>query len=331
MAAGQDGPVSGVLVTGAGGFIGGHLVGALLERGHEVRAADIQPLPEWKQVHSAADNTLHRCDLALLANCRLAVEGCHTVYHLAADTGGMGYLAAHRADCMLNVLSDTHMLIAARDAHVGRFYFASTSCVYPNYRQTVTNPPPLAEDGVWPADPEAGYGLSKLHTEQMCRYFAEDYGLPVRIGRNQSIYGPLGWYTGGREKVPTAVCRKIAVAKLSGTHEIGVWGDGQATRNFIYISDAVDAILAIAACDYDGPLNVGSPEATSIDQLISLTEEIAGWKVARRQVPGPEGVRGRSSDMTLVAQHAGWKPQVSLYEGMKRTYAWVYDQLKAAR
>lgn len=316
-------------VTGAGGFIGGWLVKSLLERGEQVRAADIRPLREWKQVHYGADNQSGR-DLFAPGNCRAAVRGCDTVYHLAADTGGMGYIACHRAGCMLNVVIDTQMLLAARDADVQRFYFASTSCVYPGYLQDTTDPPPLAEAGAWPADPEPGYGLAKLHTEQMCQMFAEDYGLPVRIGRHQSIYGPAGWYDGGREKVPTAICRKIAVAKLRGEHEIEVWGDGKATRNFIYISDAVDAILAITASDYGLPLNLGTTESTSVDELVSVVEDIARWKVSRRQVPGPEGVRGRSSDMTLITQHAGWKPSVGLREGMERTWPWVYDQVKAA-
>lgn len=316
-----------VLVTGAGGFIGGHLAAALLDRGEQVRAVDIRPRSEWKQLHEASDNYV--LDLSRLGTCRAMTAGCDVIYHLAADTGGMGYIAYHRADCMLNVLIDTHMLLAAREAGA-RFYFASTSCVYPNSLQTVTNPPPLREQDAWPADPEPGYGLSKLHTEQMCRYFAEDYGLDVRIGRNQSIYGPQGWYEGGREKVPTALCRKIALAKLAGSHEIEVWGDGEATRNFIYIDDTVDAILAIAASGYDLPLNIGSPDSTSVNELVSLAAEIADWPVTTRQVPGPEGVRGRSSDMGATFRHTGWKPQTSLRDGMERTYAWVYDQVKAA-
>lgn len=317
-----------VLVTGGAGFIGGHLIAALLARGEHVRAVDIRPFEQWKQLHPEADN--RRGDLAAPRNCRDAVSGCDTVYHLAADTGGMGYIAHHRADCMLNVLIDAQMLIASRDASVGCFYFASSSCVYPSYRQAETNPPPLAEDGVWPADPEPGYGLSKLHTEQMCKFFAEDHGLPVRVGRHQSLYGPLGWYDGGREKAPTAICRKIAVAKLTGAREIEVWGDGLQTRNFVYISDAVAAILGIAASGYSEPLNLGTEESTSVEELIRIVEDIAGWKVARVRADGPEGVRGRSSDSALIARHAAWKPQVGLREGLELTYAWVQDQVRAA-
>ena len=232
------------LVTGAGGFIGGWLVKALLERGEHVRATDIRPLSEWKQVHPAARNQDCR-DLSRLDQCDWVADGCDTIYHLAADTGGMGYIASRRAACMLNVLIDTHMILAASAHETGRFYFASTSCVYPNHLQTVPHPPPLAEADAWPADPEPGYGMSKLHTEQLCKYAAEEWGMTFRIGRHQSIYGDKGWYDGGREKVPTAICRKIALAKLAGSHEIEIWGDGQQTRNFIYITDAVDAILAI--------------------------------------------------------------------------------------
>jgi GDP-D-mannose 3', 5'-epimerase len=317
------------LVTGAGGFIGGHLTAALLARGDKVRAVDIRPFDQWKQLHEQADN--RRYDLALPEACNMACAESAEVYHLAADTGGMGYIASHRADCMLNVVIDSHMLMAACAAEVSRFYFASTSCVYPCSLQTVTSPPPLAEHDVWPADPEPGYGLSKLHTEQMLLFTAEEHGLEARIGRHQSVYGPAGWYDGGREKVPTAICRKIAQAKLAGQHEIEIWGDGQQTRNFIYISDAVDAILAITASDYGLPLNLGTEEATSVSALVALTSEIAGWPVTCRQAAGPEGVRGRSSDTTLITRHTGWKPQISLADGMERTYPWVYDQVKAAR
>lgn len=319
-----------VLVSGGAGFIAGHLIKSLLDEGHEVRAVDIRPFAEWKQFHPEAEN--RRGDLSILEECWSAVRDCDTVYHLAADTGGMGYIAYHRADCMLNVLIDTHMLLAARDERVRRFYFASTSCVYPNHLQTVPDPPPLAEADAWPADPEPGYGLTKLHTEQMCKFFAEDYDLDgIRIGRHQSIYGEAGHYDGGREKAPTAICRKIATAKLAGSHEIEVWGDGQQTRNFIYISDATDAILAITASGCDQPLNLGSPEATSIAELVAITSEIAGWPVTCRQVDGPEGVRGRSSDMSAVFAATGWKPQVSVRDGMERTYRWTYDQIKAGR
>lgn len=313
-----------VLVTGAGGFIGGWLVKALLEQGHEVRGVDVRPASEWKQYHPGAENHDRR-DLSILVNCYLAVQGMEQVYHLAADTGGQGYIARHRAATMLNAVIDANMVIASRDA--ARFYFASSSCVYPVSRQMSHVPAVLAEDWVWPADPEPGYGLSKLHTEQLLLFAAQEWGMTVRIGRHQSIFGPRGWYDGGREKVPTAVCRKIALARLRGEREIEVWGDGTQARDFVYISDAVTAIIRIMNGDYDQPLNLGSGTAVTVDELITMTEDIAGWEVRRRYVTGPPSVQSRSTDTTLVAQHADWKAEVSVREGMELTYPWVLGSL----
>lgn len=319
------------LVTGGGGFIAGHLIAALLQRGEQVRAVDKRPFGQWKQVHGGAENWCHT-DLSWAPACRTAVYGCGQVYHLAADTGGMGYIAANRAACMMNAVADAHMVRAAADAGA-RFYFASSSCVYPVSRQAGPVPAVLAEDWAWPADPEPGYGLSKLHTEQLCLFAAAEWGLTPRIGRHQSIFGPWGWYDGGREKVPTAVCRKIAVAKLRGEHHIELWGDGSQARDFVYVSDAVAAITGIMASDYDEPLNLGTGTATTVAGLVAMTGEIAGWPVEIRRaaepVPGVVGVQGRSTDTALVAEHADWKAQVSVREGMELTYPWVYDQVKA--
>ena len=317
-----------VLTDGAAGFIGGHLVKRLLEEGHQVRATDRRPFSEWKQVHDGAENWAH-ADLLDPATCREVVRGQEQVYHLAAESGGMGYITTHRAACMMNVVMDGNMLSASRDAGVDRFYFASSACVYPISRQQSHVPAVIAEDWVWPADPEPGYGLSKLHTEQMCLFFAEDYGLNVRIGRHQSIFGEHGWYDGGREKAPTAICRKVAKAKLRGEHHIEVWGDGSQARDFVYISDAIDAITGIMGSGYGQPVNLGTGTTTTVAELVDMTAEIAGWPVERREVPGPLGVQGRSADTTLVAAHVAWKSQVSVREGLERTYADVYDRVKA--
>jgi nucleoside-diphosphate-sugar epimerase len=317
-----------VLVSGGAGFIAGHLVKRLLDEGHQVRAVDKRPFAEWKQIHPDAENWQH-ADLLTMEACMDAVLDQERVYHLAAESGGMGYITTHRADCMMNVVMDGNMLAASRDAGVERFYFASSACVYPVSRQQSHVPAVIAEDWVWPADPEPGYGLSKLHTEQMCLFFAEDYGLNVRIGRHQSIFGERGWYDGGREKAPTAICRKVAKAKLRGEHHIEVWGDGSQARDFVYISDAIDAITGIMGSSYGQPVNLGTGTTTTVAELVDITAEIAGWEVERRQVPGPLGVQGRSADTTLVAAHVAWKSQVSVREGLERTYADVYDRVKA--
>jgi len=316
-----------VLVSGGAGFIAGHLVKRLLDEGHQVRAVDKRPFAEWKQIHPDAENWQH-ADLLTMEACMDAVLDQERVYHLAAESGGMGYITTHRADCMMNVVMDGNMLAASRDAGVERFYFASSACVYPISRQQSHVPAVIAEDWVWPADPEPGYGLSKLHTEQMCLFFAEDYGLNVRIGRHQSIFGERGWYDGGREKAPTAICRKVAKAKLRGEHHIEVWGDGSQARDFVYISDAIDAITGNMGSNGQ-PVNLGTGTTTTVAELVDITAEIAGWEVERRQVPGPLGVQGRSADTTLVAAHVAWKSQVSVREGLERTYADVYDRVKA--
>ena len=318
-----------VLVTGGGGFIAGHLVKALLERGDEVRAADIRPLGEWKQVHPGAENW-QGSDLSEYEEALRAARGCGTAYHLAADSGGMGYISYHHADCMTNILADTNMARAALSAGA-RVYYASSSCAYPLHIQEDPFTPPIREDDILTneANPEVGYGWEKFFAEKVYLAFAEDYGLEARIGRFFSVYGTHGWYKGGREKAPTALCRKVATAKLTGQREIEVWGDGTARRTFTYVDDAVDAVLAITAGDYGLPLNVGSPKTSSIDELVAVIEDIAGYRVERKYVDGPVGVGGRPSDDSRIADKVGWKAQVTFREGMERTYAWTYDQVRA--
>lgn len=316
------------LCTGGGGFLGGHLAKALLERGDEVTCADIKPIAAWKQVHSGARN-LGLYDLADIDAAEHAADGAEVIYHHAADVGGMGHISTHKADCTLSVRADANMIKVARETGA-RIFYASSACIYPLSLQQTADAPDLAEHMAYPPEPEEAYGWEKLFAERMYLAHAEDYRVPVRIGRYQSVYGPLGVYTGGREKAPTAICRKIATAKLTRQRTIGIWGDGTAIRTFTYVDDAVAGTLAVTACSYGQPLNIGSDEAISINDLVGIVEDIAGWRVHRQHVPGPVGVPGRRGcDTTLVRQHAGWKAETSAREGLERTYAWVYDRVKA--
>lgn len=320
-----------VLVTGGAGFIAGHLVGALLVRGDEVVTADIKPLEQWIQVHPDAVSLPGR-DLADEANARHAASGCEQIYHLAADAGGMGFISTHMADCTLNIVADAQMIRVAR-AGGARIWYASSACVYPLHLQQDASALPLREsDAYADPQPEEAYGWEKLFAERMYLAHATDYGVQVRIGRYQSVFGPAGHYDGGREKAPTAICRKVAQAKLAGRDWIEIWGDGTAIRTFTYVDDAVAATLAITASDCGEPLNVGTNEAISISELVDTVAGIAGHPVRTVTVPGPVGVPGaRRCDTSLAAEKAGWKAQVSVLEGLERTYAWVHDQLKAGQ
>ncbi|MCD0444619.1 NAD-dependent epimerase/dehydratase family protein [Glycomyces sp. A-F 0318] len=316
------------VVAGAGGFIGGHLVASLLAEGKTVRAVDVKPLDEWYQVHGGTEN-LQR-DLADLANCREAVgDGAAEVYNLACNMGGMGFIENNKALCMLSVLPSTHMLMAAKDAEVGRFFYSSSACVYAGYKQTEANIAPLKEEDAYPADAEDGYGWEKLFSERMCRHFREDFGLQTRIARYHNIYGPEGTWDGGREKAPAATCRKIALAALKGEKEVEIWGDGEQTRSFTYIDDCVQGTKMFTRGDVTEPLNLGSSELTTINNLYYLVADIAGIDIELKHIDGPLGVRGRNSDNTLIQKYYGWEPSISLRDGMAKTYEWVYDQVKA--
>jgi nucleoside-diphosphate-sugar epimerase len=314
-----------VLVTGAGGFIGGHLVAELLRRGHRhVRAVDRKPLDDWHQVYDGVENVV--ADLNRREACDRVCDDIFQVFQLAADMGGMGFIETHRADCMLSVLINTHMLLAARDAGVRRYFFASSACVYNADRQSDPDVTALRESDAYPAMPEDGYGWEKLFSERMGRHFREDYGLETRAARYHNVYGPLGTWEGGREKAPAAICRKVVEAVISGDHSIEIWGNGEQTRSFTWIDDCVEGTLRIAASDVTEPLNLGSSELVSINQMVSLVEEIAGVELTRYYNPdAPIGVAGRNSDNTRIQEALGWEPSTPLRDGMEKTWKWVYD------
>jgi nucleoside-diphosphate-sugar epimerase len=316
------------LVTGAGGFIGGQLVRDLVAKGVPVRAVDKRPLGDWCFHSSQADNVV--ADLQLAEACDMACKSVAHVYNLAADMGGMGFIESNKARCMLSVLISTHMLLAARKHSVDRFFYSSSACIYPAHKQTNADVTALKESDAYPADCEDGYGWEKLFTERMCRHFREDFGIKTRIARYHNVYGPYGTWDGGREKAPAAVSRKVAMAVITGKHEIEIWGDGQQTRSFMYIDDCLHGTQMLLHSDVEEPLNVGSDEIVTINQLVDIVEEIAGVKLKRRyNVDAPKGVRGRNSDNTLIKAKLGWAPSIPLRVGMEKNYRWVYDQAKA--
>jgi len=314
------------LVAGGGGFIGGHLARTLLAKGFQVRSVDIKPFDGWYQIPEGVE--AHQLDLSLLDDCHQAVRDVDVVYNLAADMGGMGFIETHKAECMLSVLINTHMLVAARDAQVGRFFFSSSACVYAADKQVDADVTALKESDAYPAMPEDGYGWEKLFSERMCRHFREDFGLETRVARYHNVYGVDGTYDGGREKAPAALSRKIAEAVLTGKHEIEIWGDGEQTRSFMYVDDCVEGTMMVTSGDSAVPVNVGSSELVSINQMVDIIEQIAGITVKRNyNLDAPKGVRGRNSDNTLIKEIYDWKPSITLADGLELTYRWIFDQL----
>lgn len=315
------------VVCGAGGFIGGHLVKDLLARGVDVvRAVDIRPLDEWYQVSEGVENL--SLDLKEKANCLTAAEGVSMVFQLAADMGGMGFIENNKALCMLSVLINTHMLQAAQQQGVKRFFYSSSACVYNGEKQKNPDVVPLKESDAYPALPEDGYGWEKLFSERMCRHFEEDFGLECRVARFHNVYGPLGTWDGGREKAPAAICRKVIEAKASGKREINIWGDGKQTRSFMYIDDCVEGVEKIMESDIREPINLGSSELVTINQLVDIVEEIASVKLKRTyNLNAPKGVNGRNSDNTMILERLGWEPSTKLRDGMEETYRWIETQM----
>jgi GDP-D-mannose 3',5'-epimerase len=319
------------VVCGAGGFIGGHLVQSLIANGVDVvRAVDIKPLDEWYQVSKGVESL--SLDLKDKDSCLKAAAGTNVVFQLAADMGGMGFIENNKALCMLSVLTNTHMLMAAREKGVERFFYSSSACVYNGEKQTNPDVVALKEEDAYPALPEDGYGWEKLFSERMCRHFEEDYGLQTRVARYHNVYGPLGTWTGGREKAPAAVCRKVIEAKHSGKHEIEIWGDGKQTRSFMYIDDCTKGTQMIAESEIHEPLNLGSDELVTINQLVDIAEDIAGVKLKRNyNLSAPKGVNGRNSDNTLIQEKMNWAPSIKLRDGLAKTYAWIEEEILAAK
>jgi GDP-D-mannose 3', 5'-epimerase len=316
------------LVTGAGGFIGGQLVRDLLAQGVPVRAVDNKQLDDWYFRSPEAENVV--ADLRLADACDKVTRGVAHVYNLAADMGGMGFIENNKALCMLSVLIDTHMLISAQKHGVERFFYSSSACVYPGYKQADADPVALKESETYPADSEDGYGWEKLFSERLCRHFQHDFALTTRVARYHNVYGPYGTWDGGREKAPAALSRKVAMAIISGWNEIEIWGDGEQTRSFMYIDDCLQGTQRLFHSDVEEPLNIGSDELVTINQLVDIIEEIAGVKLKRQyNLDAPKGVRGRNSDNTLIKARLGWSPSIPLRVGMEHTYRWIYDQAKA--
>jgi GDP-D-mannose 3',5'-epimerase len=318
-----------VVVTGAGGFIGGHLVDKFRRQPNtRVRAVDVKPVNEWYQRFDDVEN-LDR-DLNIKENCEIAAKGMDEIYNLAANMGGMGFIEHNKALCMLSVLINTHMLQAALNHGCQKFFYSSSACVYNADKQKTFEAPSLKEEDAYPAMPEDGYGWEKLFSERMCRHFREDFGLYTRVARFHNVYGPWGTWFGGREKAPAAICRKVIEAKLQGTHEIEIWGSGEQTRSFMYSDDCVKGIELITNSQILEPINLGSTEAVSINQLVDIVEGIAGIKLKRNyNLSAPKGVNGRNSENTLIKKYLNWEPDTTLQAGLERTYAWIYDQYLA--
>ena len=316
-----------IVVCGAGGFIGGHLVADLLRQGHRhIRSVDVKPFDEWFQRFPEAEEV--QLNLQDAAACDQALRGAHTVYNLAADMGGMGFIENNKALCMLSVLINTHLCMAAKKHEVASFFYASSACVYAADKQVSPEVIALKESDAYPAMPEDGYGWEKLFSERMCRHFREDFGLRTRVARYHNVYGPHGTYEGGREKAPAAICRKVIEAKLSGRHEIEIWGDGKQTRSFMYIDDCLKGTQAILASDIVEPINLGSNELVTINGLVDIIETFAGLKLKRSyNLKAPKGVNGRNSDNTLIKKYLDWEPATRLRDGLEKTYRWIFDQM----
>ncbi|MEX2217395.1 MAG: NAD-dependent epimerase/dehydratase family protein [Phycisphaerales bacterium] len=320
-----------IVVAGAGGFIGGHLVADLIRKGHparKIRAIDIKPFGEWYQKFPKVQNL--RLDLNGKEACEKAVKGAGLVYNLACNMGGMGFIENNKALCMLSVLINTHLLMAAKKHGVERFFYSSSACVYNGQKQQDPNVTALKEEDAYPALPEDGYGWEKLFSERMCRHFREDYGMVTRVARFHNVYGPQGTWEGGREKAPAAICRKVIDAKVRGTGQIEIWGNGLQTRSFMYVDDVLLGLQKLMRSEVTEPINIGSSELVSINQLVDIAEDIAGVKLKRNyNLDAPKGVAGRNSDNTLIRELLGWEPSIRLRDGMAKTYAWILDEYMA--
>jgi nucleoside-diphosphate-sugar epimerase len=318
-----------IVVAGAGGFLGGSLVAELRQQGcQRIRAVDIKPPEEWYQLFWDVENL--SLDLNLQENCETAAQDAYEIYNFAANMGGMGFIEQNKALCMLSVLINTQLLMAATKFGVHRYFYASSACVYNADKQKTFDAPLLKEEDAYPALPEDGYGWEKLFSERMCRHFREDFDLYTRVARFHNVYGPWGTWFGGREKAPAAICRKVIEAKLNGRQEIEIWGTGEQTRSFMYVDDCIRGVQLIMNSEILEPINLGSSESVSINQLVDVVEDIAGVRLRRKyDLNAPKGVNGRNSDNTLIKKFLNWEPDIPLRTGLEKTYAWIYDQYLA--
>ncbi len=318
-----------ILVVGAGGFIGGHLIKKLLENGNSITAVDIKPKEYWFQDFDIVKN-YYSTDMKLYDNCIKLTKNIDYIFNMACNMGGMGFIENNKAECMQSVLINTNLLIASKENKIQKYFFSSSACAYNISKQQNNFVDGLKEEDAYPADPEDGYGWEKLFSERMCRHFMEDYGIEVRIARYHNIYGPFGTFDGGREKAPAALCRKVINSKLNNDKIIDVWGDGNQTRSFLYIDDCVDGTIKLFESNYSEPVNIGSDEQVSINQMIDILEEISDNKALKKkyQLDKPKGVRGRSSNNDLVKKVLGWSYQIKLKDGLKKTYEWIYSEIK---
>jgi nucleoside-diphosphate-sugar epimerase len=320
-----------ILVAGAGGFIGGSMIADLRQQGYtRLRAVDVKPLHEWYQRFDDVENQV--LDLNLRENCNEAVRGAHTLFNFAANMGGMGFIEKNKALCMLSVLINTHLLQSALKYDVKRYFYASSACVYNADKQRDANVTALKEEDAYPALAEDGYGWEKLFSERMCRHFREDFGLTTRVARFHNVYGPNGTWYGGREKAPAAISRKVIDAKLNNKRDIEIWGDGSQTRSFMYIDDCVLGVQKILDSNILEPINLGSSELVSVNQLVDIVEKIAGVKLTRHyDITAPKGVAGRNSDNTKILHDLKWEPSTKLRVGMEKTYNWILGEYKAGK
>ena len=318
-----------ILVVGAGGFIAGHLIKKLLENGNSITAVDIKPKEYWFQDFDIVKN-YYETDMKISDNCIKLTKNIDYIFNMACNMGGMGFIENNKAECMQSVLINTNLLIASKENKVQKYFFSSSACAYNISKQQDNFIEGLKEEDAYPANPEDGYGWEKLFSERMCRHFMEDYGIEVRIARYHNIYGPFGTFDGGREKAPAALCRKVINSKLNNDKIIDVWGDGKQTRSFLYIDDCVDGTIKLFESNYSEPVNIGSDEQVSINQMIDILEEISENKDLKKeyQLDKPKGVRGRSSNNDLVKKILGWEYQIKLRDGLKKTYEWIYSEIK---
>ena len=317
-----------ILIVGAGGFIGGHLVNKLLRNGNSIIAVDIKPKEYWFQDFDDTEN-YYSMDMKDISNCRKVTKKIDYVFNMACNMGGMGFIENNKAECMQSVLINTNLLISCKENKIEKYFFSSSACVYNKTKQQDVFIEGLKEKDAYPADPEDGYGWEKLFSERMCKHFMEDYKMSVRVARYHNIYGPYGTFDGGREKAPAALCRKVIESKKNNDNKIEVWGDGKQTRSFLYIDDCIEGTLKLFESDYSAPVNIGSDEQVSINQMIEIIENISGIKKLERvyQLDKPKGVRGRSSNNDLVKKILNWSFKIKLKDGLKRTYDWMNDEI----